>query len=422
LPSTVNEVHRPIMRVLVALEQRYEWTPDGQVWGPGIFGTDFWGRYLRVFDEVKAFARIKKVAAASHGNTPIALPGLSFETLDDFQGAWSYARHLCSLHRAAARALNSTDAIIIRTPSLCGTSLYVNLRRHNRPYAVEVVGDAYDVLARGALNHPLRPILQSVLYLTQKWQCRDACGGAYVTKSALQKRYPLSENAFESHYSSVELGSEWFDAESDEQRFERRVPTIVTVATLAQMYKGVDVLIRAFATCVEDGMIANLRVIGDGQHREAMEALAERLGVSALVKFTGSVRSGEGVRRLLDDAHLFVLASRQEGLPRAMIEAMARGLPCIGTRVGGIPELLTDSDLVPPNDVPALALALKTCLANPRRLQSMSERNRAVAEHYASPLLTTRRDDFLRRLRVFTETWQLLRADSEAVNVTLMKA
>ena len=64
---------------------------------------------------------------------------------------------------------------------------------------------------------------------------------------------------------------------------------------------------------------------------------------------------GHGVTEQLDAADVFVLPSRQEGLPRAMIEAMARSLPCVGSDVGGISELIPDW-VVPPNDPQALAL------------------------------------------------------------------
>ena len=83
-------------------------------------------------------------------------------------------------------------------------------------------------------------------------------------------------------------------------------------------------------------------MIGEGRYRGELQQLATGLGVDT--HFTSQLKRAE-VMTQLDRADLFVLASRTEGLPRALLEAMARGLPCVATRVGGIPELLDDDVL-----------------------------------------------------------------------------
>jgi len=102
---------------------------------------------------------------------------------------------------------------------------------------------------------------------------------------------------------------------------------------------------------------------------------------------------------------LFVLPSRTEGLPRAMIEAMARGLPCVGSAVNGIPELLPVEDMVPPNDVPALAEKIREVLTNPERMAQMSARNLDKAREYADNVLYERRTAFYQHLKAETEAW-----------------
>ncbi len=82
----------------------------------------------------------------------------------------------------------------------------------------------------------------------------------------------------------------------------------------------------------------------------------------------------------LDSADLFVSPSRQEGVPRAMIEAMARGLPCIGSSVGGTPETLPQEFLVPPNDRPRLAAEIMRVAANPNLMEAMSAQNLSRAK------------------------------------------
>jgi glycosyltransferase involved in cell wall biosynthesis len=86
-----------------------------------------------------------------------------------------------------------------------------------------------------------------------------------------------------------------------------------------------------------------------------------------------------------------------------MIEAMARALPCLGTRVGGIPELLDDRDLVAADNADALAEKMNEVLSSPERLMEMSARNLERAQEYRPELLERRRNEFYRSLRLITE-------------------
>jgi glycosyltransferase involved in cell wall biosynthesis len=84
---------------------------------------------------------------------------------------------------------------------------------------------------------------------------------------------------------------------------------------------------------------------------------------------------------------------------------MARGLPCIGTGVGGIPELLQPEDLVPPNDAAALGRKLREVIADRRRMQEMSARNHERAKAFDEGALHARRTAFYRFVRNSTEQW-----------------
>ena len=71
-----------------------------------------------------------------------------------------------------------------------------------------------------------------------------------------------------------------------------------------------------------------------------LKTLAGELNLTAHVRFHGHIAGRENIERILDGADLFVMTSASEGMPRAMIEAMSRGLPAIGSAVGGITEIL----------------------------------------------------------------------------------
>lgn len=122
--------------------------------------------------------------------------------------------------------------------------------------------------------------------------------------------------------------------------------------------KGMDVLMEAFALVRSASVEARLVVIGDGSDRSSLEATARRLNIEGSVEMPG-FRSD--VAGFLSHFTVFVLASRSEGLPLAILEAMSAGLPVVASTVGGIPEAITHEEnglLVPPDDPQALSKAI----------------------------------------------------------------
>ncbi|MCL6554424.1 MAG: glycosyltransferase [Firmicutes bacterium] len=123
-----------------------------------------------------------------------------------------------------------------------------------------------------------------------------------------------------------------------------------------------------------------LVLIGDGPLRAELEAFCGRAGLTDRVTFLGA---RDDVPAVLGAADLFVLASRWEGLPFAVLEAMCSGLPVVATRVGGIPEAVVDGEtglLVPPGDARALAEAIERLAADPRLRGQMGAAGRRRAE------------------------------------------
>jgi len=241
--------------------------------------------------------------------------------------------------------------------------------------------------------------------------CREAFAAAYVTAEALQRRYPPGPSAHAIGCSDVELPpSAIVDRHREDWGGDGRPLTLVMVGSLSQLYKAPDVLVDALARCVQRGLDLRLAFVGDGKYRNELDASATAQGLAGRVDFLGQLPMGEGVARVLDQADLFILPSHQEGLPRAMVEAMARALPCIGSTVGGIPELLPPEDLVPPGDVEALTLKIQEIATDPTRMTRMSRRNLETAGQYRDSVLQERRKAFYEYVRSGIEAWLDLRA------------
>jgi glycosyltransferase involved in cell wall biosynthesis len=143
-----------------------------------------------------------------------------------------------------------------------------------------------------------------------------------------------------------------------------------------------------------------LAMVGAGRHAEEVQALAIRLGIQNHVRFLGQIPSGKPIFDFLDSVDLFVMPSRAEGLPRALLEAMARACPCIGSSIGGIPELLASADLVPAGDSSALAQKIMEVAENPSRMKEMARRNLEKAQEFSPERLKVVRRDFFRYVRL----------------------
>ena len=142
-------------------------------------------------------------------------------------------------------------------------------------------------------------------------------------------------------------------------------------------------------------MDCRLTWLGGGKYLNEMKLLSKSLKIEDVAEFKGNVSKQE-VNYYLEKSDLFVLASRTEGLPRVVVEAMAKGLPCIGTNVGGIPELLDKNVLIPKNSVSDLVSKVSEILNNADYYYSQSERNLTVARKYTETILNKKRESFYR--------------------------
>jgi glycosyltransferase involved in cell wall biosynthesis len=164
----------------------------------------------------------------------------------------------------------------------------------------------------------------------------------------------------------------------------------VTVARLVER-KGIDDLVHALAR-LERGRY-HLEIIGSGPAEPALRELVARLGLRAEVRFMGALDRA-GVAARLRAADLFTLPSRAEAFGNVFAEAMAAGLPVVGTAIGGITELVQDGRhglLVPPRDPAALAAAISLLGEQPALRSAMGARNRAHAVTHLSWEAVTQR-------------------------------
>ncbi len=392
------------MRVSVALERRFA-ACAGALYVESVESHDFWQRYLQVFDHVTIIARVQEVAVAPEGWLQCTGDRVDYHAMPYYIGPYQLLRRWLDLLRAARSAARAEGAFILRVPGMMGTLLSFALERQGKPYALEVVGDPYDAMSLRVWRNPMIFVIRWIAAGVLRHQCRHALAGvSYVTSEALQKRYQPSGNAIRNYVIPTGIGS--FDSTVDtlspgerDGGSVRKTNTtngakLIFVGSLERMYKAPDVLLKAVALCHERKVPLALTLVGNGRYRKPLESLARELGIEEHVTFAGRVKGPKEVKAYLQKADLFVLPSVTEGLPRAMLEAMATGVPCIGTNVGGIPELLPPEDMVPPGKAEALAAKILEVLSDQPRLGRMAERGRKTAAQYSPAALEPRRREF----------------------------
>ena len=399
------------LKVLVTLEDHLWRGADGCIYGHGPTGYAIWSELLDSFEQVILLARVGNHHAVSAVGNKVEGPSVSVQELPDYLGPGQYLLTLPTLRFRVRRAVAQADSFLVRVPGLIGRLAWKEIRRLRRPCAAEVMSDPRDTMSPGAISTPFRPMYRTIASRNLRIICEHAFATLYWNGQTMRQRYPSASNAYTCVAPRIFLSSGYASPEHMAERFRRmevrsglkqspdRALRIGFIGSFAQLYKGADTLLRSLATCLRRGTTLEISFVGEGRYRKNMESLARDLLVEGNVSFLGQLGFGRPVCDFLDSIDLFVMPSRAEGLPRALVEAMARGCPCIGSNVGGIPELLSAEDLVPPNDPEALARKIMEVAADPQRMKAMSLRNLERAEQFDPEALKDVRRAFYRYVR-----------------------
>lgn len=371
---------------------------NGVYYSLGGFSKTLWERYLKHFDEMVIIARVTTDESILVTDSMIAsCNGVNFIELPYYIGFRGYLKHRRSIKKKLFSTIQLDGCFICRLPGQIGGLVIDVVNKLGGKYACEVVGNPWDVFAKGSVNHPLRPIIRRMSTQTLKKQLRGASAALYVTEHTLQDMYPVTEGVYKVGVSDVIVKDERM-AQSSKVLTPKSSYRVISVGSLEQMYKAPDIVFQALKQTIEAGINCELVWLGDGKFKNEMMSLAEKLKIEKNVHLKGNVSADEVIKELRN-SDLFLLVSRTEGLPRAVVEAMAQGLPCIGSRVGGIPELLSDDCLVTKENVEELSATMIKMLTDTSFTNSVAQRNLSEANKYKETLLTGKRDFFFEKVK-----------------------
>lgn len=330
-----------MQRILFCNDTYYTETPEQKTYVHGVFPYKLWkNRFLPHCDHLTIIGRnkeytdqnaIKGLDQSSGPNTNhVLLPNINTPIKRLLLGKIQY--------KTVEALVDHSDGVIIRGPAELGMMAAKAARKLNKPYAVEMSGCAFDhTWNHGSL---LGKLYAPIKYWRARHMVKHASHVIYVTKHFLQNRYPT--NGKTASASNVEISA------APDTALKKRLQKIQDqtgpvhigiIGNYGNKLKGLDIAIRSMIHLKYAGKDFKFSILGNGNQKE-WEDLLKYTHIKDDVEFVGALPSGKPVLDWLDTLDLYIQPSRHEGLPRAVIEAMSRGLPCLASNAGGTEELL----------------------------------------------------------------------------------
>lgn len=303
----------------------------------------------------------------------------------------------------AIEIINNTlkfiDVAFIRLPSIVGNMTIKRLKRKNIPFLIEMGGCAWDSYWYHSI---MGKFMAPIFYFSTRSSIRNASHVVYVTKEFLQKRYPTKGT-------SINCSNVIINTQTDLATFSKlkimdnKKIVIGTAAAIDVKYKGQEYVIEALRELRNKGYLIEYQLMGRGDNKRLLE-IAKKNNVEQQVKFLG-VHKHNDVLNWMKSLDIYVQPSKQEGLPRSVIEAMSMGIPVIGSKIAGIPELIDSNYMFNKGSVKEIISILETLINDEKLRGEVINRNKMVSNEYEYLILERRRDDFFRK---FIESDSLL--------------
>lgn len=280
-----------------------------------------------------------------------------------------YQLNLLALPIALVCCLSGKPLVVAVRSALLKEQAASNRGSHNREMPARIIHDLADLERFG------KPLVRFTRYLLQ-------INHAVVVVLSSRMQAYLAERDF--NLPDIQLipngvDSQRFNTVPSGTEENKRGQTVVCVSRLTYE-KGIDVLLQAWHLVHKQMPLARLILVGDGSLRSQLACMAWELDIAGSVEFAGEQSD---IPAQLHRGSIGVLPSRHEGMPNALLEAMACGLPCVATRVSGSEDIIqhgTNGLLVELEDYQAMAQALLILLRNPVLVEQYGQAARSTIE------------------------------------------
>lgn len=379
------------MKVTFFHDHRFRVDTEGDFYSLGGLSNKTLDNYLETFDSIKVVCRKQKFKEYENKNefTKINLEKIEMDCFEikntlqllGFKG----------IRKEVSNIVKNSESCIVRVPSFIGLLALEECIKLNKPTIVEVVANGWDSLWNyGSISGK---IMAPYIHLKSKQLIKKSSNVIYVTNSYLQKMYPSKGNNI--GCSDVVLKK----IEPSFERYKGRKEKTIYLGTLAAInvkFKGQECVIKALGYLKKQGYTDfEYQLVGSGSEKYLKE-LAIKHEVENQVVFLGALPHDE-VFDWLSSIDVYIQPSKQEGLPRAVVEAMSTGVFCLGSRTGGIPELLEEGYIFSNKHSNYKEIAKLLKEFNPNDAYREGKNNYEKSLLYEKELLEKKRKDFLNR-------------------------
>lgn len=396
------------MRLLLILEHRFFRCENGVVYCERVVDYNYLKRYLDVFDEVVICARFGKLSEEKKYDLVASGPRVSFVELFNFNNFKSLLKNKKSINKIVKNTAKESNAILLRAPSHLSFIVYKTILSVKKPIAVEIVVNPKTAFSFTKGDRFFKKIFFKILKIMMIRHTRNIAkksnGVSYVTEYVLQQLYPSrarinGENLFffEDYYSSINLRDSDYSQPNIKTNYESTFK-ICHTGYMDSQVKGHTTVLRVLKILLDLRYDVQVTFIGHGKLLQHFKQFSKTLGVDHKVIFLSDVNKYSEVQKHLVESDLFLYPSLSEGLPRALIEAMANSMPCVSSPVDGIVELLSERYLAPHDSPEKLAEVVINFMNNIDDLNTAKIINFQKAQEYQYSTLSQRRKVFYGKL------------------------
>ncbi len=381
------------MKLLFVHDHKF-YKENNDFYSSGGLPKNIWSRYLDFFSSIIVIGR--KLDKKNPGLVQSNTEKVKFNLMEEYRNPLDEFLYSKKIDNNIIDSLKQVDAVLVRLPSILGFRTINICKKINKPYAVEVVGCVWDSYWNyGNISGKLLALYS---YKRMRKIVKESEYAIYVTKYFLQKRYPA--NGYSEYASNVEI-DEFPTSVLDEHKnivLNNTKIKFGMIGNLNVKYKGFDTAIKAFSIIKNKIENFELLLVGGGNSK-SIQNLIEKYDLSDNVKILGLLKSGNEIYNFLDTLSVYLHPSKQEGLPRSLIEAMSRGCPALSSSVAGIPELLDEKYLHQPGDYKELSKQIESYSIDKEKLLLMANENFIKSKEYTNSKLNKRRSEFFKNFR-----------------------
>lgn len=347
-------------------------------------------RYANIFEEIILYSKFQKCIEAPND-------AVNADFIVGYLPVNGYLKTLLLKDEGLKEKISQCNLVVGRVPGFSANKALDYARKLGVPTFTEAMGCAWDAF----WNHGIAgKMIAPYMFFKMKHEIWCADYVSYVTSRFLQNRYPCRVDYLAA--SNVFIPSPTDDILRNRLNLIDSVSNyefkLMTTAAVNVKFKGQQFVIKGIPKLNQLGIKVRYYIVGDGDQRY-LRGIAKKYEVENQVEFTGKLTRPE-VIGLLDAVDVYLQPSLQEGLPRAMVEALSRGCPAIGAKTAGIPELIQSEMIVKRRSSSDIVKKISAFIAlDSEYKKKIARENFEKSKDYVSSKLDERRNEYYRKVK-----------------------